>query len=92
MFRPSYFRSKPTAFDADHFKQLAPLVDGLSLMTYDFGAGSGKSLPNAPVSWMKACVEHLDPQAEYRKKILLGLNFYGYVYSTQGSSAVLGEQ
>jgi len=68
------------------------LVDGLSLMTYDFSVGSGKAGPNAPLSWMRACVENLDPDEEHRKKILLGLNFYGYMYSAQGGAPVLGHQ
>jgi len=61
-------------------------------MTYDFSVGSGKAGPNAPLSWMRACVENLDPDEEHRKKILLGLNFYGYMYSAQGGAPVLGHQ
>ena len=81
-----------TSFTEEHFKQLAPLVDGFSLMTYDFPAGSGKSGPNAPLPWMKSCVENLDPERKYRSKILLGMNFYGYVYSSQGGSPVVGHE
>lgn len=38
--------------------------------------------PNAPLSWVRACVQVLDPKAKWRSKILLGLNFYGTDYST----------
>ncbi|XP_069397077.1 chitinase domain-containing protein 1 isoform X2 [Delphinus delphis] len=37
--------------------------------------------PNAPLSWVRACVQVLDPKSKWRSKILLGLNFYGMDYS-----------
>ncbi|XP_036137016.1 chitinase domain-containing protein 1 isoform X2 [Molossus molossus] len=37
--------------------------------------------PNAPLSWVRACVQLLDPKSKWRSKILLGLNFYGMDYS-----------
>lgn len=57
--------------------------------------------PNAPLDWMRMCVEHLVPEDDneigdndgYRRKILLGLNFYGYDYTAQGGgSPILGHQ
>ena len=39
--------------------------------------------PVAPLSWVRDCVESLAPEkSANRQKILLGLNFYGYDYST----------
>jgi chitinase domain-containing protein 1 len=77
-------------FDSDDFASLASVVDGFSLMTYDFSA-SGPG-PNAPLQWMKQCVETLVPQpGPLRKKILLGLNFYGYDFSS-GPEAVIGNR
>lgn len=83
---------KTTTFTRDHFMKLAPVVDAFSLMTYDFAAGSGQIGPNAPTSWMQKCVETIDPVGDYRSKILLGLNFYGYSFSTQGSGPIIGNQ
>ena len=37
--------------------------------------------PSAPLSWVRACVQVLDPKSKWRSKILLGLNFYGMDYS-----------
>uniref|UniRef100_A0A8D0QYI0 Chitinase domain-containing protein 1 n=2 Tax=Sus scrofa TaxID=9823 RepID=A0A8D0QYI0_PIG len=37
--------------------------------------------PNAPLSWVRACVQVLDPKSRWRSKILLGLNFYGMDYA-----------
>lgn len=59
------------------------------------GSGAGPSLllklahplpcrpgPNAPLSWVRACIQVLDPKSKWRSKILLGLNFYGMDYAT----------
>ena len=61
-------------------------------MTYDFASGSGQIGPNAPLSWIKQCVDTIDPHGQHRTKILLGLNFYGYMFSTQGSGPLIGSQ
>ncbi|XP_039696444.1 chitinase domain-containing protein 1 isoform X2 [Pteropus medius] len=68
-------------FTHKEFEQLAPVLDGFSLMTYDYPAVQQPG-PNAPLSWVRACVQVLDPKAKWRSKILLGLNFYGTDYST----------
>ena len=47
-----------------------------------------RGFPNAPYPWMKACVLALAPEgSEYRSKILLGLNFYGYLQPAEGMRA-----
>ncbi|CAG2204650.1 CHID1 [Mytilus edulis] len=48
--------------------------------------------PNSPILWMKQCVEAIDPKATNRKKILLGLNFYGNEYHAGGGGPILGHQ
>lgn len=50
--------------------------------------------PNSPISWIKACVEHLvpDPLSPNRRKILLGLNFYGNDYRFGGGGPIIGSQ
>ena len=32
----------------------------------------------------------IDPEAKHRKKILMGLNFYGFDYTSQGGGHILG--
>ena len=36
------------------------------------------------------CVELLDPKAVHRSKILMGLNMYGFSYTSQGGGHILG--
>ncbi|XP_006877035.1 PREDICTED: chitinase domain-containing protein 1 isoform X2 [Chrysochloris asiatica] len=67
-------------FTNKEFEQLAPVLDGFSLVTYDYATVQHPG-PNAPLSWVRACIQVLDPKARWRSKILLGLNFYGMDYS-----------
>ncbi|XP_066491906.1 chitinase domain-containing protein 1 [Tiliqua scincoides] len=72
-------------FTKEEFDQLAPVVDGFSLMTYDYSSPQRPG-PNSPLPWMRACVQMLDPESKWRNKILLGLNFYGMDYSALSAS------
>ncbi|XP_061773146.1 chitinase domain-containing protein 1 [Nerophis ophidion] len=76
-------------FGREDFEQLAPAVDGFSLMTYDYSNGARPG-PNAPLSWVKDCVLQLAPKTEWRSKILLGLNLYGLDFVNQGVEPILG--
>ena len=73
-------------FDKQDFYNLQDVVDGFSLMTYDFASNHGIIGPNAPVSWIEKNVMYLTDSMNYRSKILLGLNFYGmkYVLNREG--------
>ena len=50
--------------------------------------------PNSPIKWMQSCVESLTPKdtSPIRKKILLGLNFYGNDYSINGGGPIVGHR
>jgi len=63
-------------FEASDLSALATDVDFFSLMTYDYSSLQRPG-PNAPLPWVRECVESLDPKSRVRGKILLGLNFYG---------------
>lgn len=76
---------QPGMFGREDFEKLAPVVDGFSLMTYDFSS-PGRPGPSAPLPWMRDCVQQLDPHSQWRQKILLGLNLYGLDFSTQGGA------
>uniref|UniRef100_A0A286XNK9 Chitinase domain-containing protein 1 n=2 Tax=Cavia porcellus TaxID=10141 RepID=A0A286XNK9_CAVPO len=78
-------------FTHKEFEQLAPVLDGFSLMTYDYST-SQQPGPNAPLSWVRACVQVLDPKSRWRSKILLGLNFYGmdYAASKEAREPIIG--
>ncbi|KAM5246874.1 chitinase domain-containing protein 1 isoform 1-T1 [Ctenodactylus gundi] len=78
-------------FTHKEFEQLAPVLDGFSLMTYDYSTSQLPG-PNAPLSWVRVCVQILDPKSMWRSKILLGLNFYGmdYTASKDAREPVIG--
>ncbi|GCC16406.1 hypothetical protein chiPu_0021360 [Chiloscyllium punctatum] len=78
--------NQPGMFGKQDFEQLAPVVDAFSLMTYDF-SNQHRPGPNSPIPWIQACVQTLDPEAVWRSKILLGLNFYGMDYGILGGTA-----
>ncbi|KAJ8333788.1 hypothetical protein SKAU_G00411070 [Synaphobranchus kaupii] len=79
---------QPGMFGRKEFEQLAPVVDGFSLMTYDFSS-PGRPGPSSPIPWVRECVLELAPQTQWRHKILLGLNLYGLDFSSQGGAEPL---
>ncbi|XP_071073991.1 chitinase domain-containing protein 1 isoform X2 [Dasypus novemcinctus] len=89
----THVSGQPGMFTHKELEQLAPALDGFSLMTYDYPAAQQPG-PNAPVSWVRACVQALDPKARWRSKILLGLNFYGmdYAASKDAREPVVGSR
>mgnify|MGYP001203580839 CR=1 FL=1 len=74
--------------DANDVDRMADAVDFFSLMTYDY-SNPQRPGPNSPIQWVKKCVENLDPQRFYRSQILLGLNFYGYDYTSEGGQPIV---
>ncbi|XP_035013433.1 chitinase domain-containing protein 1 [Hippoglossus stenolepis] len=80
---------QPGMFGREEFEQLAPVVDGFSLMTYDYSSGARPG-PSAPLAWVRDCVLQLAPDTQWRQKILLGLNMYGLDFGSQGTEPILG--
>ncbi|KAM3870464.1 chitinase domain-containing protein 1 [Diretmus argenteus] len=80
---------EPGMFGREEFEQLAPVVDGFSLMTYDY-SNTGRPGPSSPLHWVRDCVLQLSPNTQWRKKILLGLNLYGLDFASQGTEPILG--
>uniref|UniRef100_A0A672GDT2 Chitinase domain-containing protein 1 n=1 Tax=Salarias fasciatus TaxID=181472 RepID=A0A672GDT2_SALFA len=80
---------QPGMFGREEFEQLASVVDGFSLMTYDYSSGASPG-PSSPLSWVKDCVLQLAPNTQWRQKILLGLNLYGLDFASQGTEPILG--
>eukprot|EP01018_Ginkgo_biloba_P004542 Gb_07995 [translate_table: standard] len=88
-------------YDSDTFTstdmaRLSDVVDGFSLMTYDFSSAYRPG-PNAPLAWVRACLQLLLPgsrrkvqtaakidkettQYKLAEKVLMGINFYGNNY------------
>ena len=46
--------------------------------------------PTSPIDWVESCVLTLAPEPSvFREKILMGLNFYGYDFTTSGMDGEL---
>ncbi|XP_025831857.1 chitinase domain-containing protein 1 [Agrilus planipennis] len=75
-------------FTGKNFDDLYDYVTGFSLMTYDF-SNPQRPGPNAPLPWVKDCIQFLSSSQEKRKKILTGLNFYGNAYTPNGGSPIV---
>lgn len=90
---PPYRKETVDLFSRSHFDKLYPVVSGFSLMTYDFSSIQRPGA-NAPLYWVKNAVQHICPDStenfmEKRKKILLGLNFYGNDFTPEGGGSIL---
>ncbi|XP_041982179.1 chitinase domain-containing protein 1 [Aricia agestis] len=89
------FRGYPSdEFFIQAFNEIYPYVEAVSVMTYDF-SNPQKPGPNAPLYWMRLCLEKLIDNEENptkRSKILLGLNFYGNSYTANGGGAIVGTE
>ena len=88
---PLYHNNVKGMIDSDDIDRLADEVDYFSLMTYDYSSPQRPG-PNSPIKWIQNCVQALDPQEFYRSQILLGLNFYGYDYTSEGGQPIVGHE
>ena len=77
---PLYYGDRVGIFVKDDIELLAPYVNGFSVMTYDY-SNIQRPGPNSPLKWVKECVNALvpNPNSPLRKKLMIGLNFYGSV-------------
>lgn len=62
---------------AYNYSDLAPLVDLVTVMTYDFSWSGGDPGPVAPIDWQQRVMNYAVPRLG-ANKILLGVPFYGY--------------
>jgi len=88
---PLYHNDKKGMIEEEDIDRMSDSVDYFSLMTYDYSSLQRPG-PNSPLDWIKKCVEVLDPQRYHRSQILLGLNFYGYDYTSEGGNAMVGHE
>lgn len=87
-----YQGDMPGMFLKKDFDNLVNHVTAFSLMTYDYSSPQRPG-PTSPISWVQKCVELIAPEKDsQRAKILLGLNFYGYSYTSVGGGPILGSQ
>lgn len=79
-------------FNREDFDQLKDIVDYFSLMTYDYPQAVNSMAANAPLFWVEENVKYLTEEKKYRAKILMGLNFYGYMYEVEKTNGMLLKQ
>jgi len=89
--------SGPTLFNHHDFLSLHAHVDKFSLMTYDFSSNQQKAGPNAPLQWMEAAIrvlvgEEMIGITDVPKKVLLGLNLFGYDFSRTSGRPIFGKE
>jgi spore germination protein len=74
-------RTSPTTTSQFHaaysYSALAPWVDLVTIMTYDYHYSGGGAGPVAPVNWQERVMNYAVPLFG-ANKILLGIPFYGY--------------
>lgn len=68
------------------YRTLGQAADHLILMAYDRHYAGGPPGPVAPLDWVKQVVTYARSRVDPRK-IVLGINAYGYDWHTTGSSA-----
>ncbi|CAH4030008.1 chitinase domain-containing protein 1 [Pieris brassicae] len=89
------FRGYPTdEFFVKAYNDIYPYVEAISVMTYDFSS-TQKPGPNAPLYWIRLCLEKLienEDNPSKRSKILIGLNFYGNSYTANGGGPIVGTE
>lgn len=78
-------------FTARSFETLYPVMEAFSLVTYDF-SNPQRPGANSPLSWARQAVENICPNtlenfALKRRKILIGMNMYGYDYTLAGGDS-----
>ncbi|CAG7833858.1 unnamed protein product [Allacma fusca] len=82
-------QGKPGMIEHDDILNMFHYVDYFSVMSYDYSSPERPGA-NSPYKWVEKCIETLAPTTTERKKFLIGLNFYGYDYTSTGGHAVLG--
>eukprot|EP00698_Gefionella_okellyi_P011201 TRINITY_DN2944_c0_g1_i1.p1 TRINITY_DN2944_c0_g1~~TRINITY_DN2944_c0_g1_i1.p1 ORF type:complete len:226 (-),score=36.24 TRINITY_DN2944_c0_g1_i1:141-818(-) len=82
-------------FDSQDFEELLPFVDRFSLMTYDYSSSAGRVGPNAPLNWVMQTIlrvlpERLRSDLSVTRKLLVGMNWYGYDFGSTKTDAIVG--
>uniref|UniRef100_A0A5S6R2H0 Chitinase domain-containing protein 1 n=1 Tax=Trichuris muris TaxID=70415 RepID=A0A5S6R2H0_TRIMR len=82
--------SQQSVFNPTDFRWVGPFVNFVIVMTYDYNGRAAAALgpPVAPLPWVRRCMTDLaDAFPSSSEKLLMGVNFYGYLYDTGKLSA-----
>ena len=90
---PIHHGGRPGILTRHDVERLAPYVHGFSVMTYDYSSIQRPG-PNSPIDWVRECIKLLAPKASspIRKKLLMGLNMYGFDYTPTGGGPIIGSK
>ena len=67
------------------YAAIAPLVDGIRVMAYDYSTASSGPGPIAPVAWVQRIVAGTTAAVDDPSKLVLGVPLYGYNWPTATS-------
>jgi len=87
---PTTNSGKEGMINLEDIKQIYHSVDYFSVMTYDY-SNPERPGANSPINWITKCIEALCPMKAERSKFLVGLNFYGYDFTTTGGRPIFGK-
>jgi len=88
---PLLHNGRPGMIDMEDARQMFPYVDYFSVMTYDYSSPERPGA-NSPIKWIEKCIQTLAPKKPERSKFLLGMNFYGYDYTSTGGHPIVGRE
>jgi HAD superfamily hydrolase (TIGR01509 family) len=87
--------SVPPVYDAERtahsgywvydYAAIAPLVDGIRVMAYDYSTASSDPGPIAPLEWVQRIVAGTTAVVDDPSKLVLGVPLYGYNWPTATS-------
>ncbi|MET0145436.1 MAG: HAD-IA family hydrolase [Ilumatobacteraceae bacterium] len=75
------------------YASIAPLVDNIRVMAYDYSVPSGDAGPIAPLDWVDRVIAGTSAAAGDPSKLVLGIPLYGYnwVVATEGQCPATAE-
>lgn len=86
--------SNDALINADTMAKFSKWVDRFFIMTYDYSVNQSHSPgPVSPIQWVENIIKSIcvDKKQISCSKLFIGLNFYGYDYTTQGFNPIIGE-
>ncbi|ODM87187.1 Chitinase domain-containing protein 1 [Orchesella cincta] len=81
----------PGMIELEDIQAVYSYVDYFSIMTYDYSRPDRPGA-NSPIKWIQKCIEALSVDELDREKFLIGLNFYGYQYTSTGGQPIIGHE
>lgn len=89
---PPYSSDKSAGdLESNDFEKLSIAFNFFVVMTYDFSTPSSRPGPMAPIAWVRAVATYLAKDCGLRRKLLVGLNFYGLDFLQRDNDGIPSE-